>query len=871
MTSYDDGTGTSIVAGGSFTTIDGVFASHIAKRTRSGWAPLGSGTNLPISAIAVFDDGTGPALYAGGPFTSAGGPAAFHIAKWNGTSWSPVGAGANDAVTSLYTYDDGTGAALYVGGAFTSIGGVTASGIAKWNGTTWTPLGPGVNGQVYCMLDFDDGTGRALYVGGDFQHAGSQHATYIGKWDGAHWTGVGEGMSNYGIVHALARFDDGQGIALYAVGEFQSAGGVVVNRVAKWNGSTWSALGFGLQGGSQKALALGVFDDGSGPALYAGGNFASAGLVDAYGIAKWNGTAWSALEPGILGGNVNSIASFDDSTSRKLFVGGDFFGIGRFGASGLAVWDGNTWSSSTDAIANGTDGAVRSFALLDDGAGKALYATGDFLTAGQSVVNHVAKWTGTDWLPIGSGISTPFYTDALAVYDDGNGKKLYVGGEFESKTTLVSNIAKWDGTAWGPLNGGGFVSGTGNTVTCLCVFRNAHGHDVLYVGGGFGLLYHDGISEWAHGIVSWNGVTWDTMNRGLSGSPVAMIVFDDGSGPALYVAGGFHTAGPVTVNNIARWDGSSWSALGSGTNGVVYALAVHDDGSGPALYAAGSFTLAGGHQAVRLAKWNGSDWSQVSAAYPNGNLAALASFDDGTGPALYIGGQFTLVGTLPVIGIAKWAHGTWTPVSNGVGPSTGMVNALQTLPHATSPTLFVGGTFTRAGSTASSYVAEWKGCSTSVQPFCFGDGSIGACPCNIGRPEHGCANSAHPSGALLTASGTIRPDNVVLHVEREPATALNIVFQGDHAAAAGMLFGDGLLCTAGTLRRLYIETAANGSASAPAPGEDSITVRSAELGDPLAPGSTRYYQAIYRDGKANFCPPPYGSSWNVSNGVVIPW
>ena len=40
--------------------------------------------------------------------------------------------------------------------------------------------------------------------------------------------------------------------------------------------------------------ALAVFDDGSGPLLYAGGNFGIAGMPQTF-VARWNGTAWSSL------------------------------------------------------------------------------------------------------------------------------------------------------------------------------------------------------------------------------------------------------------------------------------------------------------------------------------------------------------------------------------------------------------------------------------------------------------------------------------------------------------------------------------------------------------------------------------------------
>src|SRR5216683_1355736 len=110
-------------------------------------------------------------------------------------------------------------------------------------------------------------------------------------------------------LRALTVFDDGTGPALYAGGEFTTAGGVAVNNIAKWEGRQWSALGGGT---NMPVYALTVFDDGAGPALYAGGIFSGAGDVAATKIAKWNGTQWSALGTGIHGPYVNALAVFDD-------------------------------------------------------------------------------------------------------------------------------------------------------------------------------------------------------------------------------------------------------------------------------------------------------------------------------------------------------------------------------------------------------------------------------------------------------------------------------------------------------------------------------------------------------------------------------
>ena len=57
--------------------------------------------------------------------------------------------------------------------------------------------------------------------------------------------------------------------------------------------------GFGVPGMNSAVAGLTVFDDGTGPALYAGGGFTTAGGVSANYIAKWNGSAWSPLGSGM--------------------------------------------------------------------------------------------------------------------------------------------------------------------------------------------------------------------------------------------------------------------------------------------------------------------------------------------------------------------------------------------------------------------------------------------------------------------------------------------------------------------------------------------------------------------------------------------
>lgn len=80
--------------------------------------------------------------------------------------------------------------------------------------------------------------GSNVYAGGSFNTAGDSSANYIAKWDGTTWSTLGSGMN--GFVTALAVAGNGD---LYAGGNFTTAGGVSANRVAKWDGSTWSRSG----------------------------------------------------------------------------------------------------------------------------------------------------------------------------------------------------------------------------------------------------------------------------------------------------------------------------------------------------------------------------------------------------------------------------------------------------------------------------------------------------------------------------------------------------------------------------------------------------------------------------------------------------
>ncbi|MFZ4767642.1 MAG: hypothetical protein ACOYMN_22060, partial [Roseimicrobium sp.] len=112
-------------------------------------------------------------------------------------------------------------------------------------------------------------------------------------------------------------------MATDAAGHIYAGGSALPGGIAKWDGTSWKALGEGVNGTVQ-ALALHGNDlyVGGGSSWYSGGTaITMAGGIPVKGIAKYNVLtgAWSALGAGV-DGSVNALAFRDG----ELYAGGDF-------------------------------------------------------------------------------------------------------------------------------------------------------------------------------------------------------------------------------------------------------------------------------------------------------------------------------------------------------------------------------------------------------------------------------------------------------------------------------------------------------------------------------------------------------------------
>lgn len=622
-------------------------------------------------------------------------------------NWVSMGGlfGANGPIYAIVADDSGN---LYVGGDFTIVGDVFANRVAKWDGSRWSNLGDGLTDGfltrvlALAISDFN------LYAGGSFLLAGGVPSACVARWDGNHWSAVGQGVDS--SVYALAT----SGNDLYVAGQFTSATNtdgtsVLVNHIAKWDGSQWSPLG---QGANDSVRTLLILDN----TLYAGGMFGSVTNSDgtdvaAHYIAEWDGVSWHAMGEG---------------TPNPVFS--------------LAVWGGNLcaasynlvmeWNNTNWQVLGSMSDGVWALAVLDDTlyAGGSMTLAWDYEEQVSIVVNFLAQFDGDHWSAVGSGVWDTYSPNvsALAV----SGGKLYLGGHFSTVDGVrVNNLASWDGSSAGKLGNG--LDGDVNNI--LVVESN------LYVGGTFQIVGGNP----ARGVAKWDGSSWSSLGSGIFDGVSALAQ----SGNELYCAGwSYISSNVMTIYQVAQWDGNHWTLLGQGADSFIYALA----SDGNKLYAGGIFNTMTNNDgtvvwASHIAKWEGNQWSPVGQGL-NDWVSALAFFEN----ELYVGGYFIIATNndatpITVNRIAKWNENTWLPLGLGVNDAVRVLLPLG-------DNLYAGGNFTTAiGGDGSdlvlNYVGRWDGQSWNALGNGIDEGGVLALT--------GAGNTLYAGGVFITDIGVV--------------------------------------------------------------------------------------------------------------------
>jgi len=299
------------------------------------------------------------------------------------------------------------------------VGTVNASNVnitdsnAFGNKTSWTP-----NAAIRAVTIYNS----KLYAGGDFTNTYTYLAQFDSSSAGNSWSSIG---TFNGSVNSLTTFTYLGTTYLVAAGNFTTINGTTYNRIALWNGTTWSALGTGLDNTAYCLIAI-------GSNLYVGGDFTNAGGTSASRIAKWNGSSWAALGTG-LNSTCRSLSSY--SSNALLVAGGDFTTAGGNTANRVASW--NIGTSAWSALGTGMDGTVYALMNYTYNATEYLAAGGAFINADGYQVNRIASWDGTRWSGMGCGSREKMgANNTVYAFSKLSNGDLILGGAFNTGETL---------------------------------------------------------------------------------------------------------------------------------------------------------------------------------------------------------------------------------------------------------------------------------------------------------------------------------------------------------------------------------------------------------------------------------------------------
>lgn len=301
--------------------------------------------------------------------------------------------------------------------------------------------------------------------------------------------------------------------------------------------SGWT-IGDGFAGVDGPVQAMTRWDpDGSGPQserIVVGGSFYRAGSAFCR-VASWDGAAWSPLGSSDLG-EVRALAVLPNNQIVASFT--YVPSIGR----AVAVWDGSQWMTLGNPSGT-TDGLINALLPLPDGT---FIAAGSFRIIAGVPANRIARWSGTEWLPLGSGVSADadwnISVNALATLPNGD---IVAAGNFVTNTpgnVPAKHIARWNGQTWLPVG-----NRQGELITSMAATPDGQ----IFAGGAF---YSQAIGGYVY-MSRWDGSQW----AALPGPPHVFgypaLAVDTDAGSSLLAAWG---------GSVRRWTGTSWTIVAQG-------------------------------------------------------------------------------------------------------------------------------------------------------------------------------------------------------------------------------------------------------------------------------------------------------------------
>jgi hypothetical protein len=575
-----------------------------------GWLAPGLPGQNGISLIAEYHG----KLYLSG-VVAAGHVACAGLVSWDGSHFEPGPPlpGPSYYTTAMTVWNDHLIVARSSAGSSSAPG---PSAILMMNGAAWDTLGS-MDKSATAMTVF----GGELVIGGTFTNVNGQPANRVARWNGSAWSALGGGFTGTND-HVWA-------LTVHA-GQLVAGGSLGADNVLSWSESpgVWQPLGLGLNS-TVKSLAS------DGTTLYAAGWFTQSGASSVAGNARWDGSNWLAVGP--------AYSSPIGLYSVAIWNGGAVFDR-PMNNSKLAFWNGSLLSALGDSLLSSSINS-ESYITHIGTWGSKLVVTGGIYSHGGTPVYNILLYDGLTW-------STPLesWDDQMLSPEGGditdliswNGKLIFGGAPQMAADhdhfVFCPGIGAWDGTHWSAL-GSSFFRTTAK-------YFGTYQGDLVAVGYSGNLGY----------VGRWNGTAWSKFGTNPPQYGLAAQEYHND----LYVGHEFED-GPT--DGIARWDGVTWQSVGAGLsyqgyplNSFGYAMCLLGD----SLVVGGEFDHAGGLPANNIALWDGAGWHAIGDGFTEpfaygGEVYTVAIWNG----HLVAGGDFTVSGTQPMQGVAIWDGASW--------------------------------------------------------------------------------------------------------------------------------------------------------------------------------------------------------------------
>ena len=354
-----------------------LFLFPLVKVCAQYWEEVSFPSHWPYQIRSMYADEESGRLWIGGWINSSYyNNESLHMCYWDGSEMTCLDDEFGSVILAITKFQGN----IYVGGMSHTLNDMPCR-LARFDGEGFVPVA-NCNGTIWGLDVVDD----YLVVSGSFTEIEGIPFNRIARFDGTTWSEMPGSFAPSSIMSAngVARFND----AYVVFGNFYNyVDGQEYRLISQYINGAWQPMGNALQGIAP--FDLEVFQG----SLYLGGDFSVLAGNAGNMIQRWDGNSWHAVG-GHLTDEFNSFSYTASVTDfqiyhDKLYMCGRFDFAGGMPAEGFVAWDGERYCS-LPGIAQG----ATCMAVFQD----ELYCAASRIIENGDTIQYLGRYTGGDYL-----------------------------------------------------------------------------------------------------------------------------------------------------------------------------------------------------------------------------------------------------------------------------------------------------------------------------------------------------------------------------------------------------------------------------------------------------------------------------------------